>query len=75
MAPPWMRVSERWSQRSLRSLRMVCAETSKRRARSSTDHPAEGAGDVENFSLAVGQSGHGGTCGSTSGTKMPLWCG
>src|SRR5665213_3393442 len=36
MAPPWMRVSERWSQRSLRSLRMVCAETSKRRARSST---------------------------------------
>src|SRR4029079_2122621 len=24
-------------------------------------HPAEGAGDVENFSLAVGQSGHGGT--------------
>ena len=36
MAPPWMRVSERWSQRSLRSLRMVCADTSKRRARSST---------------------------------------
>src|SRR6476620_9272731 len=36
MAPPWMRVSERWSQRSLRSLRMVCAETSKRLARSST---------------------------------------
>src|SRR6266852_2449097 len=36
MAPPWMRVSERWSQRSFRSLRMVCAETSKRRARSST---------------------------------------
>src|SRR5207248_6050542 len=28
--------SERCSQRSLRSLRMVCAETSKRRARSST---------------------------------------
>src|SRR5215468_8233918 len=36
MAPPWMRVSERRSQRSLRSLRMVCAETSKRRASSST---------------------------------------
>src|SRR6185369_9513998 len=36
MAPPWMRVSERWSQRSLRSLRMVCADTSKRLARSST---------------------------------------
>src|SRR5882724_12380316 len=36
MAPPWMRVSERWSQRSLRSLRMVWAETSKRLARSST---------------------------------------
>src|SRR5450631_1471027 len=36
MAPPWMRVSDRLSQRSLRSLRMVCAETSKRRARSST---------------------------------------
>src|SRR3954469_10364234 len=31
-----MRVSERWSQRSLRSFRMVCADTSKRRARSST---------------------------------------
>ena len=29
-------VSERWSQRSLRSLRMVCADTSKRLARSST---------------------------------------
>src|SRR5262245_3283972 len=36
IAPPWIRVSERWSQRSLRSLRMVCAETSKRLARSST---------------------------------------
>ena len=24
-------------------------------------HPAKGAGDVEDFSLAVGQSGHGGT--------------
>src|SRR4051812_48643715 len=36
MAPPWMRVSERRSQRSLRSLRMVCAETSNRRASSST---------------------------------------
>src|SRR5262249_54953984 len=31
-----MRVSARCSQRSLRSLRMVCAETSKRLARSST---------------------------------------
>src|SRR6478735_5032098 len=36
IAPPWMRVSERRSQRSLRSLRMVCAETSNRRASSST---------------------------------------
>ena len=41
------------------------------------DHPAEGAGDVENFSLAVGQSGHGGTlgCEIAWGTKLPLWCG
>src|SRR5437763_5458142 len=36
IAPPWIRVSDRWSQRSLRSLRMVWAETSKRLARSST---------------------------------------
>src|SRR6185295_2375227 len=36
MAPPWMRVSARWSQRSLRSFRMVCAETSKSLERSST---------------------------------------
>src|SRR5579872_3183028 len=36
IAPPWTRVSERRSQRSLRSLRIVCAETSNLRARSST---------------------------------------
>ena len=31
-------------------------------------HPAQGAGDVEDFGLAVGQSGHGGTLG----TKRPM---
>src|ERR1700726_3006274 len=36
MAPPWMRVIERCSQGSFKALRMVCGETSKRRARSST---------------------------------------
>ncbi|EGE59213.1 hypothetical protein RHECNPAF_2330022 [Rhizobium etli CNPAF512] len=36
VAPPWMRVSTWASQRSLRSLRMVCGVTEKREASSST---------------------------------------
>ena len=43
-APPWMRVSSRWSQSSFRSLRIVCGVTSKRADSSSTiTRPAERA--------------------------------
>ena len=43
---------------------MVCAETSKRRAKIFHHHPAEGAGDVKDFGLAMGKTGHDGNSGT-----------
>jgi hypothetical protein len=34
-------------------------------------HPAEGAGDVQDFGLAMGQAGH----GAPRGRTRPSWCG
>jgi hypothetical protein len=35
-------------------------------------HPAEGAGDIENFSLAVGQTGHGAPFGKSALIVRPF---
>ena len=51
---------------------MVCAETSKRRAKILDHHPAKGAGDIENFRLAVSETCHDGFPGTNTPMVRPF---